>query len=145
MKTRFKLEKCVSCSVMSNFLQSVNCSLPGSSAHGILQARITGVGCHFFPQGAFPNQGLNPGLPHCRQILYCLSHHESPREVREEIDEKNVLIFATYSKITWNFSQYLSSLPTTDSLFWLWPVYLFHFLLCIPGKFSALCIAIFCS
>ena len=27
---------------------------------------------HF--QGIFPTQGLNPGLPHCRQILYHLSH-----------------------------------------------------------------------
>ena len=24
-------------------------------------------------QGIFPTQGLNPGLPHCREILYCLS------------------------------------------------------------------------
>ena len=145
MKTRFKLEKCVSCSVMSNFLRPVNCSLPGFSAHGILQARITGVGFHFFLQGTFPTQGLNPGLPPCRRILYRLSHQVSPREVREEIDEKNVLIFAAYSKITWNFSQYLSSLLTSDSLFWLWPVYLFYFLLSISGKFSALCIAIFYS
>ena len=30
----------------------------------------TGVGCYFFLQGTFPTQGLNPGLPHCRQILY---------------------------------------------------------------------------
>ena len=34
----------------------------------------TGVGCHALLQGIFPTQGLNPGLPHCRQILYCLSH-----------------------------------------------------------------------
>ena len=27
----------------------------------------------------FPTQGLNPGLPHCRQILYQLSHNGSPR------------------------------------------------------------------
>ena len=33
----------------------------------------TGVGCHSLLQGIFPNQGLNPGLPHCRQILYHLS------------------------------------------------------------------------
>ena len=26
------------------------------------------------PQGIFPTQGLNPGLPHCRRILYQLSH-----------------------------------------------------------------------
>ena len=30
----------------------------------------TGVGCHFSPQGIFPTQGSNPGLLHCRQILY---------------------------------------------------------------------------
>ena len=30
-------------------------------------------------QGIFPTQGLNPGLPHCRQILYQLSHKGSPR------------------------------------------------------------------
>ena len=35
------------------------------------QARV--VGCHFLLQGVFLTQGLNPGLPHCRQILYCLS------------------------------------------------------------------------
>ena len=38
----------------------------------------TGVGCHALPQGIFPTQRLNPGLPHCRQILYCLSHQGSP-------------------------------------------------------------------
>ena len=30
-------------------------------------------------QGIFPTQGLNPGLPHCKWILYQLSHKESPR------------------------------------------------------------------
>ena len=30
-------------------------------------------------QGIFPTQGLNPGLPHCRQILHQLSHKGSPR------------------------------------------------------------------
>ena len=30
-------------------------------------------------QGIFPTQGSNPGLPHCRQILYQLSHQGSPR------------------------------------------------------------------
>ena len=36
------------------------------------------VGCHFFLQGSFPTQGLNPGLLHCRQMLYHLSHQGSP-------------------------------------------------------------------
>ena len=38
----------------------------------------TGVDSHSFLQGIFPTQGLNPGLPHCRQILYQLSHQGSP-------------------------------------------------------------------
>ena len=29
-------------------------------------------------QGVFPTQGSNPGLPHCRRILYQLSHKGSP-------------------------------------------------------------------
>ena len=33
----------------------------------------TGVGCHFLFQEIFPTQGLNLGLPHCRQTLYHLS------------------------------------------------------------------------
>ena len=38
-----------------------------------------GVGCHFLLQGIFPTQGLNPGLLHCRQMLYCLSHQGSSK------------------------------------------------------------------
>ena len=35
--------------------------------------------CHSLLQGIFPTQGLNPGLPHCTQILYYQSHQGSPR------------------------------------------------------------------
>jgi len=35
------------------------------------------VGSLSLLQGIFPTQGLNPGLPHCRQILYQLSHKGS--------------------------------------------------------------------
>ena len=31
-------------------------------------------------QGIFPTQGSNPSLPHCRQILYQMSHRGSPRK-----------------------------------------------------------------
>ena len=37
----------------------------------------TGVDCHFLLQGIFPTQGSNPGLLHCRQTLYSLSHQGS--------------------------------------------------------------------
>ena len=39
----------------------------------------TGVGSLFLLQGFFPTQGSNPGLPHCRLILYQLSCQGSPR------------------------------------------------------------------
>ena len=50
------------------------------TVHGILQARILleWVAAPF-SRGLFPTQGSNPGLPHCRQILYQLSHQGSPR------------------------------------------------------------------
>ena len=38
----------------------------------------TGVGSLSLLQGLFPTQGLNPGLQHCRKILYQLSHKGSP-------------------------------------------------------------------
>ena len=47
----------------------------------------TGVDSHSLFQDIFPTQGSNPGLPHCRQILYQLSHKGSP-EYREELDNK---------------------------------------------------------
>ena len=56
-----------------------NCCLPGSSVHGVSPSKNTGVGCHALLQGISPTLGSNPGLPHCRWILYCLSHQGSPR------------------------------------------------------------------
>ena len=35
------------------------------------------MGCHFLFQEIFLTHGLNPGLPHCRQTLYHLSHQRS--------------------------------------------------------------------
>ena len=39
----------------------------------------TEVGSCSLLQGIFPTQGLNPGFPHCRWILYQLSHQRNPR------------------------------------------------------------------
>ena len=57
-------------------------AIPWTLFHQVLcpwnsPGKNTGVGSHSLPQGIFPNQGSNPGLPHCRQILYHLSHRES--------------------------------------------------------------------
>ena len=45
--------------------------------------KSTGVGCHCLLPGIFPTQGLNPGLPHCRQMFYRLSHQGSPHMQRD--------------------------------------------------------------
>ena len=44
------------------------------------KSKDTGVGSHSLLQGIFQAQGWNPGLPHCRRILYQLSQRGSPRE-----------------------------------------------------------------
>ena len=55
-----------------------DCSPPGSSVYEILQARILEWVAVPFSRGIFLCQGLNPGLLHCRQILYLLNHQGSP-------------------------------------------------------------------
>ena len=55
----------------------MDCSPPGSSVHGDSPGKNTRVSCHALLEGIFPSQGSNPGLLHCRQILYRLSHQGS--------------------------------------------------------------------
>ena len=59
--------------------EPIDCSPPDSSVHGDSSGKNTGVGCHALLQGIFSTQGSNPGLPHCRRILYHLTHQGSPR------------------------------------------------------------------
>ena len=61
-------------SVMSDSLQPHGLYSPQNSP-----GQNTGVGSLSLLQGIFPNEGSNPGLPHCRQILSQLSHKGSPR------------------------------------------------------------------
>ena len=59
----------------------MDCSPPGSSVHGDSPGKNTGVGCHalLHGHGDFPTKGSNPGLTHCRWILYQLSYQGSQR------------------------------------------------------------------
>ena len=57
----------------------MDCSLPVSSVHEDSPGKNTGMGCHALLTGALPNLGIEPGLPHCRWILYHKSHQGSPR------------------------------------------------------------------
>ena len=63
----------------------MDCSLSGSSDHRDSPGKNTAVGCHALLQGIFPTQGSNPGLQHCRRILYILSHKGSP-QILEWVD-----------------------------------------------------------
>ena len=70
------------CSVLSRLVPSNTLRpqgrLPGSSVHGGSLGKNIGMGCHTLIQGIFPTQRSDPGLPHCRQILYQLGHQGSP-------------------------------------------------------------------
>ena len=48
----------------------MNWGVPGSSVHGDLPGKNTGVGCYALLQGIFPTLEMNPGLPCCRWILH---------------------------------------------------------------------------
>ena len=61
-------------SVMSDSVWPHRLSSPRNSP-----GQNTGVESCAFLQEIFPNQRSNPGLPHCRKILYQLSHQGSPR------------------------------------------------------------------
>ena len=66
-------KKSESCSVVSNSFDPMDYS-PWNSP-----GQNTGVGSCSILQGTFLTLGSNPGLPHCRQILYHLNHQGSPR------------------------------------------------------------------
>ena len=54
----------------------MDCSPPDSSVHGDSPGNNTRVSCHAHLQRIYPTQESNPGVPHCRWILYHLSHQE---------------------------------------------------------------------
>ena len=79
-------KKCVFCSCFGYQFSSVtqscstlcdpmDCSPPGSSVHGIFQARELEWGAISFSRGSSRPRDGTPGLPHYRQMLYHLSHH----------------------------------------------------------------------
>ena len=85
MKGSFRLNtslpsKLISCCLVTKscltLCEFMNCRLHSPCD---FPGRHTGASCHFLLRGIFPTQGSNPGLLHCRQILYQLIHQGSPR------------------------------------------------------------------
>ena len=65
-------------SAVSHSCNPMDCSPPGSSVHGMFQARNTRMGCHFLLQGTCPTQGSNHVSCTGRRFL----HHGDTREAK---------------------------------------------------------------
>ena len=97
MKVKSESEIAQSCLTLSD---PMDCSLPGSSVHGIFQARI--LEWLAMPPGIFKTQGLNADLLNCRWILYHLSHQGSPSTsfpVLNPFCSKSLELFLSYAKL----------------------------------------------
>ena len=64
---------CLVAQLCPTLFNPIDCSPPGSSVHGDSPGKNSGEGCFFLLQGIFPTQGSNPGLLHCRQIVFFLT------------------------------------------------------------------------
>ena len=85
--TDWGMRESESCSVVSHSLRPQGLYSPWNSL-----GQNTGVGSLSLLQGIFPTQGSNPGLPHCRQILYQLSHKGSHYIILTEVWGKPYII-----------------------------------------------------
>ena len=63
-----------SCSVMSHLCDSMDCSPPDFSVHGIFPGKNTGVGCNFLLQGIFQTQRSNLHLLYWQAGSLPLNH-----------------------------------------------------------------------
>ena len=72
----------------------------------------TGVGSLSFLQGIFPTQGSNSGLPHCRRILYLLSHQSSPKKAEHQrIDVFKLWCWRSFLRVPWTARRSNQSIP----------------------------------
>ena len=80
----------------STLCDPMDCSLPDSSVHGILQARILEWVAILFSKGLSLTQGSNLGFLHYRLALYHLSHQGSPKTSFSSVQSlSRVRLFAT--------------------------------------------------
>ena len=82
------LSECESLSAVSDTLQT-----HGLYSPWILQAKILQWVNLSLLQGIFPTQRSNPGLQHCRRILYQLSHKGSPKTTESTLKMVKMLNF----------------------------------------------------
>ena len=134
--TRSISKICVLCALViyscPPLCKPMDCSSPGSSVHGILQARTLEWVAIPFSRGIFLTQASNLGLLHCWQVLYCLSHQGKLSHLRDT----HIKPYAAHNKHTHTYltqllhtyialvahthhTHHVHALPT-DSPFILW-------------------------
>ena len=83
-------------------------------------------GLPFPSPGIFPTQGYNPGLPHCRQTLYPLSHQGSTgwlNKGRPKLCFQIHFIWSSTEPLNQTLHQIITTLPgyvRTDLNTWIW-------------------------
>ena len=77
----------------------MDCSITRLLCPWDFPGKSTGVGCHFLLQGIFPTQGSNPGLSHCRQTLYHLSHQEVSKSTFDSFQRQGFLTLPVASSL----------------------------------------------
>ena len=114
-----------SCSVVSDSLWPHGLYSPWNSP-----GQNTGVASLSLLQRVFPTQGWNPGLPHCRQILYQLSPQGSPQMLVAHV---NIYQFTPLPHVTLvggslscigTGTKLASEGPGTQVHHWLWSIWL---------------------
>ena len=119
-KIKIKIES-ERCSVMSDSFRPHGLHSPWNCP-----GQNTGVGSLSLLQGIFPTQGLNPGLLHCRRILYQLSHKIFSTKYRPRYPEilcsglriKLLKSSSFASSLEWPQGISLKEASTTSQTFW---------------------------
>ena len=130
-------------------------SCPTLRPHGLQPTRLlcpqdfpgknTGLGCHFLLQGIFQTQGQNPGLPHCRWILYQLSYQGSLSPCLTRLILNSTFFFSVpfYSSISGFKKQinkylypFLPPTCTTEKLFSIFKRLFFFLFWCLSPFFK---------
>ena len=91
----------------------------------------TRVGCHAFLQGIFPAQGSNPGLLHCRHILYHLGHKGSPF-FKQGQNNAFLWLWRKISNSCYGVDSYKKHLPSTWNIIFNNKLFLSFFLWVAP-------------
>ena len=102
---------CVSHSVMFNSLRPHGLQPTSLLCPWDFPGKDTGVGFQFLLQGILPTQGSNPGLLHCRQILFQLSYKGSPQTPRCSV------ISSTHNTLISQHADLVLWVPSTWALF----------------------------